>query len=194
MPLMSKLLNNKMKRILVITGSPRKNGNSSTLAESFIKGATEAGHQITRYDAASKEIKSCIGCNNCFSKENMACIFKDDFNELATFIMQSDIIVFVTPLYWFTYTAKLKAAIDKFYSLLIGDKPEAKNKEAILLAVCGDERIAEFDTLIQQHKMMITANKWTEIGQLLVPGVLAKGDISNKVEYLAKAEKLGRSI
>ena len=193
-PLVSKLTDNRMKRILMITGSPRKNGNSEALAESFINGAIESGHQVTRFDSAFKEVKPCVGCNNCFSKENMACIFKDDFNELVTHIMQSDMIVFVTPLYWFTYTAKMKAAIDKFYSFLIGNKLETKNKETILLSVCGDENIAEFDTLVKQYKMMVSANQWTDIGQLLVPGVLAKGDISNKPEYLTKAEELGKTL
>lgn len=188
------LLNNNMKKILVITGSPRKQGNSYTLANAFIKGATEAGHHVTLFESAFKEIKTCIGCNSCFSLNNTACIFKDDFNELADFVMQSDIIVFATPLYWFSYPSKLKAAIDKFYSFLIGEKSETRNKKTILLAVAGDKNITEFDTLVQQYKMMATANKWIESGQILVPNVLAKGDILNRKEFLIVAEELGKNI
>lgn len=183
-----------VKNIVVITGSSRKNGNSTILAESFIKGAVEAGHQIMRFDSAFREIRPCIGCNKCFSKENMACATQDDFNELAAFIMKSDIIVFATPLYWFVYPAKMKAVIDKFYSFLIGNRSETKNKETILLAVAGNEKMTIFDTLLQQHKVVMEANNWKELGQLLVPGVTAGGDIANKPEYLTQAEELGKNL
>ena len=66
----------KMK-IQVITGSPRKNGNSSTLADHFIRGAEEAGHEMVRFDAAFKEVHPCIACNKCGM--NGECVFKDDF-------------------------------------------------------------------------------------------------------------------
>ena len=69
----------KMK-ILVLTGSPRKNGNSNTLAEHFINGAKEAGHEVTRFDAASSKVHPCIACNKCGM--NGPCVFKDDFERM----------------------------------------------------------------------------------------------------------------
>lgn len=183
-----------MKRIAVITASPRKEGNSNTLAKSFIKGATEAGHQVSLFNASSKEIKPCIGCNNCFSKENCACIFKDDFNEAATLIMQSDIVVFVTPIYWYSYPAKMKAVIDKFYAFLMTDRLDVKNKETLLLAVAGDKNIAAFDLLLQEYKMTVSSLHWNAKESLLVPGVFTAGDILTKLDYLTQAESLGKSI
>ena len=64
-------------KILVLTGSPRKNGNSATLADSFIKGAKEAGHTVERFDAAFKKVHPCIACNSCGM--DGPCVFKDDF-------------------------------------------------------------------------------------------------------------------
>lgn len=69
-------------KILVLTGSPRKNGNSNTLAEHFINGAKEAGHEVTRFDAASSKVHPCIACNKCGM--NGPCVFKDDFEVVRT--------------------------------------------------------------------------------------------------------------
>ncbi len=87
--------NGKVK-ILVITGSPRKNGNSNTLADSFCKGATEAGHEVVRFDAAFKKVHPCIGCNHCGM--NGPCVFKDDFEFIRKHIVDADMVVFATPM------------------------------------------------------------------------------------------------
>ena len=70
------------KNILVLTGSPRKGGNSEKLADAFIAGAQEAGHTVMKYTTADKTIKGCIDCKTCF-KKGTACSIPDDFNELA---------------------------------------------------------------------------------------------------------------
>ncbi len=132
---MNKLIKEQKKKILVITGSPRKGGNSSLLADAFIRGAENAGHTITRFNAAHKQIKGCIACNKCYSKES-ACVFKDDFNELAPTLESADLVAFVTPLYWFTFPTQIKAAIDKMYALVVGER-NLKGKETMLL-ICAE--------------------------------------------------------
>ena len=104
----------KMK-ILVITGSPRKNGNSNTLAEHFIRGAEEAGHNVVRFDAAFKEVHPCIGCNQCGM--NGECVFKDDFEFVRKHILDAGMVVFATPMYYFGISAQIKAVIDRFYGI-----------------------------------------------------------------------------
>ncbi len=89
----------KMK-ILVLTGSPRKNGNSNTLAEHFINGAKEAGHEVTRFDAASSKVHPCIACNKCGM--NGPCVFKDDFEVVREHIIPADLVAFATPMYYLT--------------------------------------------------------------------------------------------
>ncbi len=83
------------KRILILTGSPRRGGNSDLMADAFAKGASEAGNIVMRFDTAHKHIQGCRASDNCFSKENKACIFNDDFNELASLMAESDVIVFL---------------------------------------------------------------------------------------------------
>lgn len=94
-------------KITVITGSPRKNGNSFAMTESFIKEAEKLGHSIQRFDAAFMKIGGCHACNTCF-KTGKACSFDDDFNVIAPAILDSDAIVFSAPVYWYSIPAQIK--------------------------------------------------------------------------------------
>lgn len=179
------------KKILVLTGSPRKSGNSDLLADAFIKGAEAAGHEITKFECGHKNIKPCIACNACYSEEG-ACVFGDDFNELAPLLEHSDMIVLVTPMYWFTFPAQLKAGIDKIYALLVGSR-QSSIQESMLLACgeCGEQ--ADFEGLIKTYQRIAYYEKWKDSGILVVPNVLEKEDIL-KTDFLRKAEQMGRSI
>lgn len=86
-------------KILVLESSPHKNGSSNLLAERFMQGATEAGHTVTVFDAARANLHPCLGCDAC----GMAgtCCQKDDMAELKEKILDTDMLVFVTPLYYF---------------------------------------------------------------------------------------------
>lgn len=179
------------KSILVLTGSPRKNGNSDLLADSFIEGAIKAGHKVIKYETAAKNIKGCRACDTCFSK-GVACSFQDDFNELAPMLEAADVLVIVSPLYWSSFPAQLKAAIDKLYAFIIGGK-SMKIKESMLLA-CGEFGSNEdFDVMVRTYEELAKYEKWTDIGQLIVPGVNKKGDIKN-TNALQKAKKLGLNV
>ena len=101
------------KNILVLTGSPRNGGNTDQLADAFIAGAQWAGHTVTKYATADKNIKGCMDCKACFANGGV-CVIPDDFPTLAPLMEQADMVVFATPLYWFSFPAQLKAAIDRF--------------------------------------------------------------------------------
>lgn len=179
------------KKILVLTGSSRRGGNSDLLADAFTKGAKEAGHSVTRFECGHKNILPCRACDACYSQER-ACIYKDDFHELAPLLLDSDILVFATPLYWYSFPSALKAAIDKLYSLIIGGK-ESPIQAAILLA-CGEiseERV--FDGLRKSYEFILEDRGWKDLAQLIVPGVNQKGDIL-QTDFLGKAEEIGRQI
>lgn len=179
------------KSIIVLTGSPRAGGNSDLLADAFIKGASEAGHEVVKCEAGKKNIIGCKACDTCYSK-GKPCSFDDDFNRIAPLIEKADMIVLVTPLYWFTFPAQLKAAIDKTYSFIIGER-ELKIKESMLL-VCGEEDDeAAFDGIISTYKRIADYQKWADRGRLVVPGVLNKSDILS-TKYLAAAKEMGNNI
>ncbi len=178
------------KNILVITGSPRVGGNSDILADAFIRGATEAGHNITRYDAGRKNIGGCMACNNCYT-DGVPCVANDDFNELAPMIEEADALVIITPLYWYTYPTQVKGAIDKLYGMLVGQRP-VKVRETALI-VCGDSEGTEaFEGIVKSHEQINKLLHWENKGILIVPEVEEAGAVL-KTEYPQKAEEMGRN-
>jgi len=182
-----------VKNILVITGSPRKNGNSDLMADAFIKGAQSKGHQVAKFRAAAKTISGCRACNTCWSKGH-ACTFRDGFTELEPLLEKADAIVFASPLYWFSFSSQIKAAIDRMYAY---DKENRKVslsiKEGVLL-ICGAcEGNEIFEGVIASYKGILNYMKWQDAGILAVPKVSDKGDIL-KTDAMQKAELLGQSL
>ncbi len=181
------------KNILILTGSPRKNGNSEMLADAFMKGALEKGHSVSKFETAFKKVNGCIACDTCWS-QGTACSFRDGFTELEPLLEAADVIVFATPLYWSSMTAQLKAAVDKFYAYAVeACKRPLKIRESVFL-VCGEcEGMQIFDGVIEIYKGIADYMKWENRGIIAVPEVHAKGDIQ-KTDALERAEELGRSI
>jgi multimeric flavodoxin WrbA len=179
------------KNILVLTGSPRIGGNSDLLADAFIKGANKAGHEVVKCEVGKKNIMGCKACDTCYSK-GKPCSFDDDFNSIAPLIEKADAIIFITPLYWFSFPTQLKAVIDKSYSFIIGKK-KLNIKESMLL-VCGEEDDESvFSGIISTYKQISYYQKWSDRGHLVVPGVNRKGDILS-TRALVLAEEMGNNI
>lgn len=179
------------KNILILTGSPRKGGNTDQLADAFIAGAQWAGHTVTKYATADKNIKGCIDCKSCFANAGV-CVIQDDFPALAPLMEQADMVVFATPLYWFSFPAQLKAAIDRFYSLFLGNRA-LKEKECALIAGCGDEDETAFAGMIKSYQLIAGFLNWRDRGMVLVPGLHDK-DAVLSTEGLEKAAMLGKTL
>lgn len=181
------------KNVLVIMGSPRKNGNSEMMANAFIKGALEKGHQVTVFDAASKTISGCRACGTCWSTDR-ACSLRDGFTELEPLLEQADAIVFVSPLYWFSLSAQIKAAIDRMYAYTMECcKTPLKIKESILLTCGADEGMEIFNGIIGTYKGIANYLKWQDSGVIAIPNVQDKGDILH-TDGLKRAEQLGKTL
>lgn len=179
------------KKVVIITGSPRKNGNSFAMTESFIKAAQEKGHSVTRFDAAMMEIGGCRACETCFST-GKACTFDDDFNKIAPAILEADALVFTMPVYWYSIPAQIKGVIDRIYSLVVGGK-DISGKECALIACCEEEDLSVLDGVRIPMERTAALNKWTMVGEVLVPGVLKPGDIQ-KTDGCEQAAALAEKI
>ena len=180
-----------MKKILILTGSIRKEGNSKRLAEAFAKGTREVGNEVEFVDCARLNVGACMVCNQCF-KNGAACIQKDDFSQVARKIEQADCIVFATPIYWFSFSAKLKAVIDKFYSFCVAKK-DLSGKEVILLA-CGEAKEATTgDGIRTSYHHIADYLKWKNVGEVIALGYCEAGSISGMPE-LEVAEQLGPKL
>ena len=164
------------QKIVVLTGSPRKNGNSFAMTDSFIRAAEEKGHTITRFDAAMMKIGGCHACETCF-KTGKACSFDDDFNIIAPAILDADVIVFTMPVYWYSIPAQIKGVIDRMYSLVVGGKDIA-GKACALIACCEEDDLSVLDGVRIPVERTAALNKWKMVGEVLIPGVLNPGDIA----------------
>ena len=179
------------KKIVVLTGSPRKNGNSFAMTDAFIKAAEEKGHTITRFDAALKKVDGCRACETCFST-GKACTFDDDFNTIAPAILEADVIVFTMPVYWYSIPAQIKGVIDRIFSMVVGGKDIA-GKECALITCCEEEDMSVMDGVRIPIERMAAFNKWKMAGEVLIPGVLNVGDI-DKTEGCKKSADLANAI
>ena len=179
------------KKIVVITGSPRKTGNSFAMTEAFIQAAEAKGHTVTRFDAAMKNVGGCHACETCF-KSGKACSFDDDFNEIAPAILEADAVVFSTPVYWYSIPAQIKGVIDKLYSFCVAGK-EIGGKECAVIACCEEEDMTVLDGVRIPIERSAALLKWHMAGEVLVPGVLNIGDIE-KTDGCAQAAALADRI
>ena len=179
------------KKIVVITGSPRKNGNSFAMVDAFIQAAKAKGHTVTRFDAADKKLDGCHACETCF-KTGKACSFDDDFNTIAPAILEADAVVFATPVYWYSIPSQIKAVIDKLYSLVVGGKDYA-GKECALIACCEEEDMTVLDGVRVPMERTAALLKWNMVGEVLVPGVLEAGAI-DKTDGCKQAAALAEKI
>lgn len=178
------------KKIVVITGSPRKNGNSFAMTDAFIAAAEKKGHTVTRFDAAMRNVGGCHACETCY-KSGKACSFDDDYNELAPMILEADAVVFTMPVYWYSIPAQIKGVIDKLFSLVVGGKDIA-GKECALITCCEENDMSVMDGVRVPVERSAALMKWKMVGEVLLPGVLNVGDIdkSNGCKQAAElAEK-----
>ena len=179
------------KKIVVITGSPRKDGNSFAMSEAFIKAAEAKGHSVIRFDAAMKKLGGCHACETCF-KTGKACTFDDDFNTIAPAILEADAVVFTTPVYWYSIPAQIKCVIDRIFSFVVGGK-DISGKECALIACCEEDDMSVMDGVRIPIERSAALIKWHMVGEVLVPGVLNVGDIE-KTDGCAQAAALADKI
>ncbi len=107
------------KTVLIISSSPRKNGNSETLADAFAKGAREAGHSVETVRLREKQLGFCKGCLACLKLGH--CVIQDDAVEIAAKMHDADVLVFATPVYYYSVCGQLKTMLDRANPLFGSD-------------------------------------------------------------------------
>lgn len=175
------------KKIVVITGSPRKKGNSFAMTDAFVQAAQAKGHTVTRFDTAMMKIGGCHACETCF-QTGKACSFDDDFNRIAPAILEADAIVYTMPVYWYSIPAQIKGVIDRIYSFCVAGKDLA-GKECGLIACCEENDKTVLDGVRIPLERSTALLNWKMVGEVLIPGVLNIGDIE-KTDGCAQAAAL----
>lgn len=183
----SKPSNGKLK-VVVLHGSPHKDGTSAVLRDAFIKGAKEAGHDVFRFDCAFEDIHPCKACNKC--KGNGACVQQDGIEtKLMAKLLEADVICFTCSLYYYDVNAQLKWVLDRFYS-----RAKALHKKRVVLqTVAYNSQNWTFEALVEHYKTLCEAMEWQDVGMVLGYGCGARSLCAGS-KFEDQAYKLGKSL
>ena len=178
-----------MSNIIILVGSMRKNGNTARLAKSFAEGA-EKNNNVDIVSVADYNVEPCIGCNSCFTRDGNKCFQIDDMVRIYEKLRNADILVILSPVYFYGISAQLKAIVDRLHTPM---RNTFHIKKLGLLLVGAAELPDLFDPILIQYQMVLDFFKLDSIGSVLVRGVKGIGDIENRLE-LQEAYELGASI
>lgn len=178
------------KNIVLLSGSPRQEGNTARLAAAFAGGAESAGKAVSAFPVAGMKIAGCQGCGYCMKDKKGVCIQKDDMAEILEALKKADALVIASPIYYFSVTAQLKLAIDRTYALLRVEKPI---RRAAALITCGNPSGDVANGAIEMFAKMCSISKWENAGVVVAAGLHQPGEIDGR-EELERAAAIGRDI
>ena len=181
--------------ILAIHGSPRKNGNSVYLAQRAIKAAENRHTRIEQVYLDDLKIKPCTGCDACRKEIKGHCIIKDDMQKLYEKVLKADVLLFSSPVYWFTYSAQLKLFFDRLYAVQTETLSALKGKKIGIILAYGDVDQVSSGAINAIHTLQDTF-KYTESEILgIVHGTGGAIGATQKNRKLVKqARELGKKL
>lgn len=176
------------KKILILSGSPRKGGNSDLLCDEFAKGAREAGNEVEKIRVAEKSLGFCRACYACTNTGK--CVIEDDMAEVLQKIIDCDVLVLASPVYFYSVAAQLKAVIDR----TVARWTEVKNKELYYIVTAADNENSSAETTLACFRGYADCVEGAkEMGVIYGMGVYEKGEINGHPAML-EAYKLGKEI
>jgi len=182
-----------MTKILGVVGSPRRKGNTDILVSRILDGAKDQGAETETLYLGKLNIRECNGCHLCW--EGRDCGKNDDMIEIYPKIIESDVIVFGTPVYWYAPSALMKAFIDRFvYFNCPENRDKIRGKRAVTAIPFEEETLETADLLSKFFELSLSFLEIELVNQLIVPGVSAKGDVLEKAEVLKSAYSLGKDL
>ena len=176
--------------IVIVTGSPHKRGTSALMADEFIRGAQEAGHHIFRFDAAQECVHPCIGCDTCQCGKN-PCVYQDSMNELYPGLLKANLLVFVSPLYYYAMSSQIKMVIDRFYGIDKLLRETAKKAMLIMTAAGNEESI--FQGAEASYHQALKYLGWENCGTLFAYGCSTRDEIE-RTDYPHQSLLLGKAV
>lgn len=176
------------KKVLILSGSPRKGGNSDILCDRFAEGAAEAGHEVEKIRPAEKSIAYCRACYAC--RETGVCAIRDDMAEVLQKMIDADVIVLASPVYFYSIDAQLKTVLDR----TVARWTEVQNKAFYYIVTAADEeREAAETTLACFRGYADCVEGAREMGVVYGMGAYEKGAIKNS-PAMAEAYEMGRGV
>ena len=177
------------KKVVVLSTSLRTNSNSELLAKSFVDGAKDSGNEVKYISLKNKDIRFCIGCLAC--QKTGHCVIKDDVADIMNSVLEADVVVWSTPIYYFEMSGQMKTLIDRLNPMYFKDY---KFRDVYLLATAAEEGDEVFEKVITGLNGWIDCFEKTTIkGTILAGGVSGSGAISGN-DKLKEAYDLGSHV
>ena len=195
------------KNVLVLNGSPRRNGNTAALVDAFAEGAAQAGHDVVRFDVALMDIAPCRGCLGGGADAESPCVQKDDMDAVYSAYRAADVVVLASPMYCWSVTAQEKAVLDRLFALMeagmraaeaggaeaTAAAAEAGGKGCVLLMPAEEDTERNFAPVVSYYETLCERMGWRDLGRVLVGGVYRAGDIAGN-PALDEARELGAGL
>ena len=176
-------------KIIILMGSPNKNGSTGILADSFARGAAESGHDCEIIDVCHANIHPCIGCVRCGYEG--PCVQKDDVELIREKLLGADMVVFATPLYYYGMTAQLKAAVDRFCAY--NSSLNSRHLKSALLSVAWNADDWTFEALEAHYRTLVRYLRFRDMGMVLGYGC-GTPSVTRASKYPDRAYQLGKSL
>lgn len=177
------------KKVLILSGSPRKGGNSDILCDEFLRGAQEAGHDVEKIRVAEKKIAPCSGCYYCMAHGG-ECVHRDDMAPLLQKMIDADVLVLASPVYFYSIDAQLKAVIDRTVARWL----EVRDKEFYYIATMADEPKTSADTTLACFRGYAECVEGAvEKGVVIGSGAYEPGEVRG-TPAMAQAYEMGKSV
>lgn len=180
----------KNMKIVVVNSSPHSDAESTSkyLSARFTEGAKSAGHEVFAFDAANEETHPCIGCDRCGM--DGPCVFKDAIeNKLMPKMLEADLLVLATPLYYYGMSAQLKTIVDRFYSRT----GKLHGKKSIIMATAYNSADWTMEALSAHYETLVRYMEWQDVGQVWATGCGARS-LVEKSEFADMAYKIGANL
>jgi len=178
------------KRVLIICSSPRKGGNSETLADEFARGAGDAGHSVKKIALYDKKINFCRACYAC--AESGECVQKDDMADIIDKMIGADVIVLATPVYFYSMSGQMKVLIDR----TVGSYMQMKNKEVYFILTCWDGDKAHVEGTVEALRGFTRdcLEGTKERGIIFGTGLANAGEAAKNKDKMREAYEMGKAV
>jgi multimeric flavodoxin WrbA len=176
---------------VILFGSPRKEGNTVQLTSILSQALKNKGHNVRTIYLNDLNIRPCQGCLACMPEG--ICKINDDMKDIRKYIMESDLIVYATPIYWFSPSSQLKLVIDRSFAFFDENySSRIKGKKAVTIMTCADEDIESCRPAIDIFRKTFSLLGLDYAGSIEATGCEQKGIVEDK--YKEKTKKLAESI
>lgn len=178
-----------MKKVLILSGSPRKGGNSDILCDEFMRGAIESGNEAEKIRVAEKNVAACRACYYCRNSGGK-CAIRDDMAEILQKMIDADVIVLASPVYFYSIDAQLKAVIDRTVARWL----EVKNKQFCYIVTCADTEKQSCERTVECFRGYADCVEGAkEMGVIYGTGVYEKGEV-RRSPAMKQAYETGLSV